>query len=155
MKPNYVYYNLQNNINSFYSSIKKQKFNELTKEEILRLKKESFELNNFFNYTINSNKRNISYVRVMEKIKSNTKKYNLDTGAKQLILLMFSVDPNFEALKIYGEFNKIEDIKKKMQSTFGVYDLNLIKIENLFLKYFCSKETKNKINEEIEKRVFK
>ena len=72
-----------------------------------------------------------------------------------MILFIFSVDPTFEAIKIYGESNHVSEIKEKMINYFGIYDKNLIVIEKIFMKRFFSKEEKKNLEEEIQKRVFK
>ena len=36
------------------------------------------------------------------------------------LLFMFSVDPNFEAAKIHGECDRINDAKAKMKMHFGL-----------------------------------
>ena len=68
---------------------------------------------------------------------------------------MFSVDPNFEVFYIYSTYNTSKDIKEEIIDKFGVYDPYLIKVEKLFIKKLLTQEEQNKINEEIERRVFK
>ena len=125
-------------------------------------------MKNIFNdreFIIYAKKTIIKFYENFEKLtfeNTNDKKIlNLKNLAPNLleeekfILFMFSVDPTFEAIKIYGECNHINQLKQKMISFFGLYDSKLITIERNFIKNFFSEKEKEIINDEIEKRVFK
>ncbi len=107
---------------------------------------------------LNSNKFNTkaeNYARLMNNIRLNYRKYGIQSDAEKLILFMFTIDPTFEAAKIAGECNKTDEVEFKMINKFGLYDKNLIKIENFFIKNFLSKKYEKSINDEIERRAFK
>ena len=127
----------------FYKNFSKTKFNTLDDRKILELKSIA---PNLLEEEAVTNSNLVNYVKKMRRLNKRPEKY---------ILFMFSVDPTFEALKIYGETNHITEAKRKMCNFFGVYDSKLIKIEKEFIKLFLSEKEKQEINEEIEKRVFK
>ena len=136
----------------FYKNFSKTKFNKLDENKILELK--SIAPNLLEEDAITDSKL-INYVKKMRRLNKRPEKYNINNDAEKYILFMLSVDPTFEALKIYGETNHITEAKRKMCNFFGVYDSKLIKIEKEFIKLFLSEKEKQEINEEIEKRVFK
>lgn len=142
-------------INSFYKNLNGTSFRGLNKEKLIELLNISKTLNAFYknnNIPINRVGR---YVKIMNRIKTNPKGYSISNEAEKYLLFMFSVDPSFEAAKIHGECNKIEETKQKMERYFGIYDRKLIILENFFIKHFLSEKKRNEINDEIEKRVFK
>ena len=96
----------------------------------------------------------INYIKKMKRL-IREDKYKKYTDNEKYLLFMFSVDPSLEAFKIYGECDRLDETKAKMGLFFGAYDSKLIKIEQEFIKRFLSKEELNKLNEEIEERVFK
>ena len=135
---------------NFYKNIDNLNFNELNEKRIIELynMKDSL-LEKTSNYKI------INYINKMKKFNKNSEKYNISNETEKFILFMFSVDPNFEATKILGEYNKLNDIKLAMILNFGIYDKNLFTIEKLYIKNFFSEKEKEDINNEIEKRAFK
>lgn len=142
-------------LNSFYKYLKDANFNTLTKEKIEELFETSKQFNKFFtNKNIDMGK-SIRYEKIVNKIKMNPRLFNTYEKSEMYLLFMFSIDPEFEAFKIYGEFDKIKDIKSYMIRKFGVYDPNLINLEKLFIKHFMSKQKKEQIEKEIEDRVYK
>ena len=136
----------------FYKNFSKTKFNILDDRKILELK--SIAPNLLEEEAITSSKL-VNYIKKMRRLNKNPLKYNINNDAEKYILFMLSVDPTFEAMKIYGETNHINETKIKMTSFFGAYDSKLIKIEKEFVKLFLPQKEKDEINEEIEKRVFK
>lgn len=142
----------KNIIISFYKNLNGTSFKNINDSKILELYKNSANILNPEN--ISSHKL-INYTKTMKKIDTNQEVYNVCSEAEKFILFMFAVDPNFEAAKIYGECNYIKEIKAKMVQYFGIFDRKLIIIENFFIKHFLSKEKRNEINEEIEKRVYR
>jgi len=138
--------------NVFYTNFNKTKFNILNDKKILELKQIA---PNLLEEEAITNSKLVNYVKKMRRLNRNPLKYNVNNNAEKYILFMLSVDPTFEALKIHGETNHINDTKRKMTSFFGAYDSKLIKIEKEFIKLFLSQKEKEEINEEIEKRVFK
>lgn len=136
----------------FYKNFNKAKFNKLDENKILELKAIA---PNLLEEEAITDSKLVNYVKKMRRLNKKTENYNINNDAEKYILFMFSVDPNFEAIKIYGETNHITETKRKMCNFFGAYDSKLIKIEKEFIKLFLSEKEKQEINEEIEKRVFK
>lgn len=68
---------------------------------------------------------------------------------------MFCIDPEFEAFMIFNECNTTKEIRTKLELKFGIPDINLAKIEKEFIKNFLKEEEKEKIDEEINKRIWK
>ena len=142
-------------INSFYENLSNTSFKGLDPKRILILKVFSKQLNEFYNNNAIRLNKVGRYVKIMNRIKSNPKGYGVSSDAERYLLFMFSVDPNFEAAKIHGECDIINDAKAKMKMHFGLYDRKLILLENYFIKHFLSEEKRKEINEEIEIRAFK
>ncbi len=135
----------------FYVKLNKTDFNILTLERIKELKELA---PNLLDSKFISKHKFINYVKRLRNLNYESEKYGINNDAEKYVLFMFSIDPTFEAIKIYGECNHINQTKEKMKKFFGVYDSNLIKIENNFIKTFLSEKEKKEIDEEIEKRVF-
>lgn len=150
----YIQGNIITSINSFYKYLKEANFSKLTKEKIGELFETSKSFNKFFNRKDINILKSVRYEKITNRIKMNPKLFNTYEKSEMYLLFMFSVDPEFEAVKIYGEFNKLTDIKEKMEKKFGIYDPNLIKLEKFFIKYFMDKQKKEQIEKEIEDRVY-
>lgn len=131
---------------NFYKNIDNLNINELSKEKLTELYniKDNL-LQNISNHKI------INYINKIKKIQKN----NRFNETEKFILFMFSVDPNFEAIKILGEYNRLNKIKLAMIMNFGIYDKNLFIIEKFYIKHFFSEKEKEDINNEIEKRAFR
>ena len=136
----------------FYENFEKLTFENTNDKKILNLKNLAPNLLEEENIT---KSKFVNYIKKMKRLNNNTEKYNINTEEEKFILFMFSVDPTFEAIKIYGECNNINQVKQKMGSFFGLYDSKLITIEKKFIKNFFSEKEKEVINDEIEKRVYK
>lgn len=139
-------------INAFYRNLKLIKMGEISLKKVEELKELSKKLNIFFENTNSDFSKIRKYAKIVNRIKMNPKPY---TALEQRLLLMFSVDPEFEAIMIFEESNYINQIKSNMVKRFGLYDPNLINTEKWFIKHFLSEENKNQIKEEIDRRVFK
>lgn len=148
-------YDTDIDLNAFYCNLNKAKFSELNAKRILTLKYISKDLNKYLNNDYDRLPRDGRYLKIMNKIKMNPKLFGIENYAEKFILFMFSVDPDFEAAITYGECNKISDVKRLMKRKFGVFDMNLIKLEHYYMKHFMSKSKKEEINNEINNRVFK
>lgn len=145
--------NIYDYVKRFYIN-RSVSFKDITTERIKELKDLSLVTSNILNCSKTSTKTE-DYVKLMNSIRLNYRKYGIQSDAEKLILFMFSIDPTFEAAKIAGECNRTDEIKYKMINKFGLYDKNLIKIENFFIKYFLSEKSRKSINDEIERRAFK
>ena len=95
-------------------------FGGLTSKKLLELKAISNQLNAFYKNNNIPYDKVSRYVKIMNRIKTNPKGYGVSSEAEKFLLFMFSVDPTFEAAKIHGECNKIEETKEKMQNYFGI-----------------------------------
>ncbi|MBR6690209.1 MAG: hypothetical protein IKL65_02640 [Bacilli bacterium] len=144
-----------NDINSFYNNLNGTNFKGISVERLSELKLISQQLNAEFNNKNLAHCKSMRYGKIANKLKTNPKRYTITSDAEKYILFMFSVDPDFEAVKIYGTYNTIEEIKKEMSNYFGIFDKRLVLIENFFIKHFLSEKKRNEIKEEIEKRAFK
>ena len=138
-------------LNAFYKSINGGNFKGIDTEKLNELQ----ELAKVYRNSFYNNQRNSEYIETMNRIKCRSIVNISNPKAENTILFIFSVDPTFEAIKIYGECNHIKQIKEKMIKYFGIYDKNLIIIEKAFIKRFLSKIEINGLEEEIEKRVYK
>lgn len=142
-------------LNLFYKDFGKANFKNITKEQLENVIAVSKLLNPYIKENDLSHIKARKYIKVVERIRNAPKKYNLTTNAEKLLLLMLSVDSNFETYIIYGESNTIYEIEKKMRLKFGLFDKNLIKIEKVFINCYLNKKKKSMLDEEIEKRVYK
>ena len=131
---------------NFYKNIDNLNINELNEKKIT-------ELYNIKDSLLDktSDHKIINYINKIKKLSKN----NNFTETEKFILFMFSVDPNFEATKILGEYNGLNKIKLAMILNFGIYDKNLFTTEKFYIKNFFSEKEKQDINNEIEKRAFK
>lgn len=149
-------------LQTFYNT-NKVTFNNIDNEKLQDIMVRATEINKLY---LNKNFKNNQierYLRIMEMIHSNYNHhrtpinmiYVTESMSEKLLLFMFSVDPNFEAAIISGSEDRTFEIKRKMKEAFGVYDINLIKVERYVIKNFLSKEKRKTIDDEIERRAFK
>ena len=150
---------------AFYNT-GKVTFKDIDLEKLTEIINKSKEINRLYSFEEFKKEKADRYLRIMEMINSNYRRINQDTYninsnyvttsmAEKFLLFMFSVDPNFEAAIIYGSEDRTIDAKAKLKEKFGVYDINLIKIEKLVIRKFLSEKKRNQINKEIERRAFK
>lgn len=144
----------KSDIDSFYKNLNGTKFTGITKEKLIELYKNSLQLNNFFNNANAPYNKASKYVKIMNRIKTNSKEYGATSEAEKFIAFMFAVDPYFEAAKIHGSLNHIDETKIELKRYFGIFGLKLVILENYFIKNFLTKEKRNQIYEEIEQRAF-
>lgn len=145
----------------FYKNLKIN-FNNITLEKINELKEKAKVLNYFFNNQDAELHRTDRYIKICELIHSNyctTRKtkspYCTQTNAEKVLLLMFSVDPEFKAIFIHLTENKTSKIKEKIIDELGIYDPNLVKIQKYYIKHFFSEEKKKEFDEKVEKSVYR
>jgi len=148
-------------LNNFYKGLKVN-FNNITEEKINELKEKAETLNYFFNNKDTDLNRTDKYIKISELIHTNyspTRKtnspYSTQTTAEKVLLLMFSVDPDFKAIFIHLTENKISEIKEKVTEILGLYDPNLVKIQNYYIKHFFSEKNKKEFDEKVEKSVYR
>lgn len=148
--------NINLEFESFYSRLPLTNFKNINNEIIENIKQNSKELNNFFSFNNGLFKTN-KYLKIMNRIKTCPKNFNIsnDDWAQIYLLFMFSIDPKFEITKIYGSCNTTKEIKFEIEKEFGVFDKNIIKLEKFFIKHFLSNSDKEKMDEEISQRSFK
>jgi len=137
---------------AFYKNIKKADFRSITGKKLIELKAVSKQLKEEFK-RIDDLKCN-KYIKLMNRIRTNKKGYNITNDAEMYILFMFTIDPNFEMAITFCSQNRIEEIKKDSENKFGLYDPFLIQIEKFYIKNFLSKEKRNEVEEKIIKRIF-
>ena len=149
-------YNHRVDIDSFYEFFKIANFDEVTKERIVELKNQGLGLNQSEYLQINiDGGLPRKYTRVMNRLKMNSKYFNIHSKAEMYLLFMFTIDPNLDAIKILGECNKVNILKDRFTRRFGIYDSNLFKIEKIYVQKFMDKESKKELDEEINRRVYK
>ena len=141
-------------LETFYKNFNKTKFENITLLKLLNLRKMAKPLNCFYKNREDIIKQK-RYFKILNSIRSNPKRFNINSEAEKFLLLMFAVDPSFEAVKIYEQYNDIKKIKNEIVKTFGVYDKNLISIEKFYIKNFLSETKKSQIQSEIDKRIYK
>lgn len=147
--------NLIVDLRSFYTTFNNLKINEVNFDKLNEIKEEAKKLNYFYEGKFSNLMKSVKYTRVLNRIKTNPKGFNLTNSTEILLMVMFSIDPNFEAIKIHNEYNKISETKFAMEKHFGIYDSNLIKIEIWYIKNILDKESKISLEKEIEKRIYK
>lgn len=145
---------------AFYN-VDKINFKDITKEKLIDIIKKAKKIHQLFLNTSFKNFQSERYLRIMELINSNYRTINpvvspyaTTSQEEKFLLFLFSVDPEFEAAIIYASENRINDAKKKIREKLGIYDTNLIKIEKAVITRFLSIEKQNKINEEIDRRIY-
>ena len=100
----------------FYKNFNKTKFNKLDENKILKLKQIA---PNLLEEEAITDSKLVNYVKKMKRLNKNPLKYEVNSDSEKYILFMLSVDPTFEAVKIYGETNHILETKRKMNDFFG------------------------------------
>ena len=149
-----MYYDLD--IKAFYKYLKVEEFDNLEKTRVEYLRDLGYSI---FVEKINNKYIDLpffkKYTKLMNNLKMTPYLFGLTSNAEMYLLFMFSVDPNFNCLLISSEVNKIKELRSKMEKEFGVFDLNLIRIENVYLKKIMDKKEKEIIEEEIDRRSFK
>lgn len=148
-------------IYTFYKDFNND-INNVSNIDINNIIEKSKTLNNLYNSQSFKPTKLQRYIKIMEYIHSNYRE-NFPTNSKfsttsileKMLLLVFSVDPEFEAFIIYSSENTIKEIKIKMEHKFGIYDKNLIKVEKFFIQNLLDIKKQNEIYEEIDKRAFK
>lgn len=150
---NYINYDVD--LNSFYKNLNGTSFKGININKLRELQMNSKNLLKLLKNPQLPSSKIGRYIKIMNSIKTNPKGFGITNDAEKYIFFMFCIDPTYEAAKISGECNKIEEIKQKMISHFGLFDRKLIIIENFFIKNFLTEKKRNEIKEEIENRVFK
>ena len=140
---------------TFYKNLNLAQFSKLDFKTILKLKCLSKKLNTCFSTYADKKDQQKKYIKTARHIGRNPEIYGVNGYEQIYFLFMVSVDPTFEALKIYAESNKIDEIKIKFFNRFGLFDKNLVLLEKFYIKNFALKKQKQEISEEITKRIFK
>lgn len=148
-------------IKSFYN-VDNVSFKNIDSEKLYDIIRRSNPINRMFLNKDFKACKSERYLKIMELIYTNYREgnpvkneYATTSHAEKFLLFMFSIDPNFEAAIIYGSEDRTFNAKKQIEEKFGVYDINLIKIEKLVIKKILSEAKRNQIYEEIDKRAFK
>lgn len=165
MPPKTTYYhdyvsNYKIYLEEFYRNLNRSDFKSISVKKILELKAYSKQLNKEFDDPKSEVLKTLRYLKIIDRLKLSHKQFNLSDDiktrcAERYLLFMFSVDPSFEAAVIFGQCDTIKEIKKEMIKTLGIYDLNLVHIENFYLKNFASEKKKEEIRNKIKIKEFK
>ena len=145
----------EKDIKDFMRNFDLCEINGIEQSRVLELKEKS---KSFKYFIINPKPSDFTgigkFSNTLRHIMMNPKFYKLESKGEQYLLFMFCTDPNFEALKIFSECNKVSEAKKKCERTFGVFSLELIKIERFFVENLLDQKEKEKIEEEIDRRIY-
>ena len=153
MSINYIAINKSNYfVKEFYKG-ESINFQNITDEKISLLKKKSLTYNEIYKNTKGSKLE--KYIKIMEMHKLSKIHGLFNDDTEKLICFMFSIDPDFEIIKIVNEFNKVSEVKMEIINKFGVFDINMIRLQKYYINHFLPKEEKEKLDEEIEKRIWK
>lgn len=146
---------------SFYD-VKKINFKDIDEIKLTLIMERAKKINKMFLCKSFKEYKSERYLRIMELINCNYREgspvnngYATVSIAEKFLLFVFSVDPKFEAAIIYGSEDRVKDSRLKIEEKFGVFDINLIKIEKAIIEKLLDSKTKNEIYEEIERRAFK
>jgi hypothetical protein len=147
---------------SFYNE-SKINFKDIDSEQLNRIIKNGKKINEVFKKNHFNLSKCDDYLRIMKLLNFNHRNeehstnniYSNSTHAEKYLLLMFGVDPDFEAAIIYGSEDRTNIAKAKIREKIGIYDPNLLKIEKTFIKLLLDEQKRKEINDEIEKRAFK
>ena len=143
-------------INSFYKDFNGADFSKVQPDRIAEIANKVEKVNSRrINCSCSLYKGARKYTNIMNHVRMNPKFYDLRSKEEVYFLFMFCVDPEFEAFMIVNEYNTMKEIKEKLLTRFGFPDTNLPKIEKEFIKNFMKKEEREKIKEEIDKRIWK
>lgn len=147
---------------NFYEAYKDTDFNLLDKERIPFIKEQSINLQYYINgrlrtldpsrYTPGLYKLEI-HRQYLNRIKSCSRDYGVVNKAEELALLVFALDPNFDAYIIHKTSNTKDEIEKKLKDKFGFIDLNFNVIETSIYNKMSVRE-RHKIKLKIEEKEF-
>lgn len=137
-------YDVTNDVNAFYQYFNDEEIKNvnLTLEKISELKKTAKIVNGRkinFNPKIHTKSR--YYVSTMNHIKSNYKRYGLDSVDEMYFLFMLSIDPELCAIKILDKKLDKSQTRIRFAQRFGIVDLNLVRLESIYI---------NKLNKLVE-----
>ncbi len=135
------YYN-SNDLKHFYESFHDLKITDINNDSIEIIESFSKELNAFYENKFNGFSKLAKYFKIVNKIKTT----RVGNSTEKLLIFMFSVDPDFKAISIFNEQKDSDSIKTALKSEFGLYDPNLIKIENWYIKNLQNKKTEENDN---------
>ena len=149
-------------LQKFYKDLDNVDFKNISEEKLNELKEKSIFINNLYHSKSFDESKSVRYMKILEKIICNCRKnpavntrFTTFTKEEMFLLFLLSIDPELEAAKIFGSFNKIIETKYESEKNFGIYDIGLVKLEKIYMKTFLTDEKRKEIEDEIEKRAFK
>lgn len=60
--------------------------------------------------------------------------------SEQLVFLILTADPELNALRIYEEESKMDEVERRCKEQFNYYNINLLTLEKLYHERFCPKK---------------
>lgn len=147
-----------NDIKVFYKNLNEIDLNNISEERIKQIK-ESEILETFKKYyyegiladrqnVMNSYKTKINknivmrYLDIIKMLITNPK-IGMKNDLEKYILFILTVDPNLEVISMYTQYDNnmdliknFQNIKRKMERKYGIYDSNLIKVERKLLPLY-------------------
>lgn len=97
----------------------------------------------------------IKYTKIMNKLNSTPKEYNILNKEEMYLLFMFAVDPDLNAFVIHSVANRKPKLKHDMEKEFGVYDANLVRIEKFYISNFMKEDNKKVLYKKIDGMIWK
>ena len=143
-------------INAFYKNLPSTDFSTVSEDRIKELKDLApivYEVEVL--HKDPDRELTVKYSRLMNRLRMNMKSFNLKSSSEMYLLYMLAVDPDMTSLIYLSECDKIEDLKKKMVSKFGFFDISLLKIEKIYFKNLMEKQSKKMLREEMNRRAYK
>ena len=145
-----------NDIKAFYENLGIINFKTITSKRLEELKEIGLKLNKTI---LNNDHLGITfpkrYAKIMEKLRISPQVLNINTKDEMAAVLIYAVDPEFEAYTYLQESNKIQELKTKMTNKYGVFDTILIKLEKNYIETIMPDMEKEVLNEKVNKRIWK
>ncbi len=144
------YSRFKSDYSSFWKNYMNTNMEELSKDRIPYLKEQGLELKKYVDSKIYnfSNKRRYTidtynldvYRQYLNRVLMASHVYGALNKAEALAILVFGIDPDFDAYVIYKTSNTKEQVDNKLKEQFGFADENLIRIEQQIYNKIAVKE---------------
>ena len=139
-------------LTNFYLGIEQINFENIDEASINNILNKAKALNEFYTKENFKHTKIEKYFKIIEIVNSGyTSSFYTNSAQEKFLLFLYSIDPEFDTLVIYGSEKDSKNIEKQMIKKFGLYDENIIVLENMILKNVLTNQKKEEINLKIKK----
>ena len=142
-------------IRNFDMTIGKIDMDDIDQDRLKYLKKISESYKKYYNNESIRLSKIEKYSAMIHNIRIKMRPLGVTKSSEILLILMFAIDPNLEALITFNEYCRMDDIKREITKKIGFFSLTLINTEKEYMKKLLKAEDRIKIEEEIDRRSYK